>query len=367
MKGLCVPVALLCATSAGAAEIEDTLKAIQQQIDALKQQGKYTVNPGSVAIESWLLTSTAIESTADKIHGAVAGVIKNDVPVVRGRTVETPEEDEPKDEPAQPAQRKILVVTGDEQLEFGQAAMMKTEITTLTHRLKSACGCGEQVRALASPALAIAGAIVGLLKSDVQLDAVEQSVDAKLLAAAVAARLPDAAIPSAAIAGDGGGELIGLFNRLVSIAEQAREKYDKLPQAEKEKATRLKSALDYYDKFYDRVTTANDKGVVPIVLAARLHKLIENDPYVLRVNTEKAGGTLLKRTNVVTALGGESVFISGGLVSSYQLTDPTDGRMVRAGVITCRTTLTSLKRVQNASWRAMDGRQSHGAKAICSP
>jgi hypothetical protein len=363
VKGLCVPVALLCATSAGAAEIEDTLKAIQQQIDALKQQGKYTVNEGSLAIESWLLTSTAIDSTAEKIHRSVANYVK-------APSADATKDDE-FDEP-EPEGREVLVVTAAEQLEFGQAAMMKSEIAALNHRLASACGCeGPSIAMESVPAVAIAGAIAGLLKSETQLDAIEQTVDATLLAAAVAARLPNAIVPSAAIAGDGGGALIGQFNRLVSIAEQARAKYDALPQAEKEKATRLKNALDQYDKFYDRVTTANDKGVVPIVLAARLHKLIENDPYVLRVNTEKAGGTLLKRTNVVTALGGESVFVSGGLVSSYQLTDPRTGKMIGAGVVTCRTTLTSLKRVQNASWRAQASMRTTDGRiepaAICSP
>jgi hypothetical protein len=340
MKGLCVPVALLCATSAGAAEIEDTLKAIQQQIDTLKQQGKYTVNEGSLAIESWLLTSTAIDSTAISIKESID-----------------------KTRQAQPG-RSILVVSGTEPLDFSQVEMLQLEIYALTNRFRRLSKPGAETFAEAASVPAIAGAVIGLLKSDVQLDAIKQEVPAALLAAAVANRLDNAFLPSAAIAAESDAKLIRSFKDLMDAADEAQQKAGADEQED------LKALLARYDSLTTRLLTPDEAGIAPLAFAARLQKLMQGDPYVLRVNTEKAGGTLLKRTNVVTALGGESVFVSGGLVSSYQLTDPKNGEVVGTGVITCRTTLTSLKRVQNASWRAQasirttDGRIEPAA--ICS-
>ena len=198
-----------------------------------------------------------------------------------------------------------------------------------------------------------------------QLDAIKQEVPAALLAAAVANRLDHAFLPSAAIAGEHDAKLIRSFKNLMDAADEAQEK------AAADEQDELKALLARYDSLTTRLLTPDKAGVAPLAFAARLQKLLQGDPYVLRVNTEKAGGTLLKRTNVVTAFGGESVFVSGGLVSSYQLTDPRTGEMIGAGVVTCRTTLTSLKRVQNASWQAQasirttDGRLEPAA--ICSP
>ncbi|HJU77300.1 MAG TPA: hypothetical protein VJ597_05160 [Sphingomicrobium sp.] len=341
MKGLCVPVALLCAASAGAAEIDDTLKAIQQQIDTLKQQGKYTVNEGSLAIESWLLTSTAIDSTAI--------AMKKSIDVARATNPKRP----------------ILVVSGTEPLDFSQVEMLQLEIDALTDRFRRLSDRGAVGIAEVSSVPALAGALIGLLKSDVQLEAIKQEVPAALLAAAVANRLDNAFLPSAAIAAEGDAKLIRSFKDLMDAADEAQQ------EAAADEQEELKALLARYDALTTRLLTPNAIGVAPLAFAARLQKLMQDDPYVLRVNTEKAGGTLLKRTNVVTALGGESVFVSGGLVSSYQLTDPRTGKMIGAGVVTCRTTLTSLKRVQEASWKAQASMRTTDGRiepaAICSP
>jgi hypothetical protein len=359
VKGLCVPFALLCATSAGAAEIEDTLKAIQQQIDALNQKGKYTINSGAVAMETWLLTATAIDSTAGKIHDAVQPklIIRNDKGVVQG-------------------ERRVLVATTSEALDFGQAAMMRLEMQALASRLEAACKCPVQIESAAAfPALA--GAVAGLLKTETELTAVDQTVDAKLLAAAVADKFDNAVLPTAAVAGPGDGqeepELITDFNQLVRLADRAQRKHDDLAKkdkptdADKEQVKRLAGILERFNTFYTRVTSAGANGAVPLATAARLEEMLKDEAYVLRVNPEKAGGTVVKRTNLMTALGAESVFLTGGVVSSYQLTDPRTGKVIKAGVVTCRTALTTLKRVQGASWNSVNGRERQGPQAVCAP
>lgn len=347
---LCASVLVVSLGSAAAAgPVDDALKDIQKQIDDLNKKGNTTVNPGSLAIESWLLTATAVDATAGKVHTAV------------GRAV---------------GDRTLLVVGGPEAVEFGRALVMKAEIDLLARRLRDVCRC--QNRLLVSSSFpAIAGAVIGLLKSETSVTGIDQSLDARLLAAAVAGKFGNAILPSAAVSGGADSDLMRSFGALVETADAAQREYETLAAVkdpsgpQKDKRDRLKALLDIYDALYKRVATANAEGVVPLAVAARLHALLEKEPLILRVTPEKAGGTLLKRTNVVTALGGESVFVSGGLVSSYQLTDPATGRLIQAGIVTCRTTLASLKRVQNASWRSpvvvrtADGQDE--PSAACSP
>lgn len=278
-----------------------------------------------------------------------------------------------KDKKPTKQQRAILILTPDEPLDFSQVAMMALEMRALSSRLQAACDCTTTEEIAAGP-VALAGAILGLLKSDTDLTAVTQTTDDKVLAAAVAGTFDQGILPSAALVASVPSEDHGIikdFNDLVTLADAAQTKYVILAkskdEAELAKAARIKTVLDRFNAFYARVTTAGQNGVVPLAAAAKLEILLENKPLVLRLKWQKAGGTVVKRTNLLTAFGAESVFISGGTASSYQLTDPVDGRLLKAGVVTCRTTLTSLKRVQNASWNSYRGARPQGPVAVCSP
>jgi hypothetical protein len=354
--GLLASAVLLCVCSPVSAADEpdkSTLDQIKSALDELKKfkdAQPQTVNTNTLAIESWLLTSTAIDSTAQKIHDAV------------------PEQDRIK---------QILVLAGDEALDANQAGMLKAEMESLSRRIRQAsslqCGTrgGPMIESVGG-AVALATGIADLLKSQTEVTPISQSVSPKLLAAAVAGKFGGKAIlPTAAIAAGNQGPLLRQFKDLVEQAEPAQEMRDQLAAVEKpspcekQKLARLTPAMASFDTFYARVTTAKD-GAVPIVVADRLDRLLGEGALVLRVNTETAGGTLLKRTNLLTAFGAETAFISGGLVSSYQLTNPSDGTLVVAGVVTCRTALASLKRVQAGSWGSTPGGK-YDAKAVCLP
>jgi len=355
--GLLASAVLLCVCSPATAADEpdkSTLDQIKAALDDLKKfkdaQQAQTVNTNALAIESWLLTSTAIDSTAQKIHDAV---------------------------PQKDRARQILVLAGDEALDANQVGMLKAEMESLSRRIRQAssiqCGTrgGPMIESIGG-AVALASGIADLLKSQTDVTAISQTVDAKLLAAAVAGKFDGKAIlPTAAIAAGNQGPLLKQFKDLVEQAEPAQEMRDQLAgiekpsPCEKQKLARLTPAMASFDTFYGRVTTAKD-GAVPIMVADRLDRLFGQDSLVLRVDTEAAGGTLLKRTNLLTAFGAETAFISGGLVSSYQLTNPRTGELLTAGVVTCRTTLASLKRVQQGSWGAKQGR-TYDAKPVCLP
>lgn len=348
-------VLLLCAANGVAAADEpdngalDEIKAAIDELKKLKQsQPQQTFNDGALAIESWLLTSTAIDSTAAKIHDAVESSLEG---------------------------KSLVVLASDEAVDANEAAMFMAEMSFISRRIRQAATMqcpSTRLEALFLPqAIGAAAAIVDLLKSETELTAIDQTVDAKLLAASVAGKFEGRAIiPSAAIAVGSEGRLLQKFRELVELAEGAQSDRDGLAEkgeptkCEQQKLGRLNAALGGYDAFYTKATTAKN-GVVPIVTADRLDTVLGPNSRVLRIATQSSGGTLLKRKNLMTALGAETAFISGGLVSSYQLTDPSTGQLIKAGVVTCRTTLTSLKRVQQGSWTSTPGRRN--PTAVCSP
>ena len=352
---------MVCIASSAVAEEAEksTLDEIKAAIEELKKikstQPQNTVNSQTLAIESWLLSSTAIDATATRIRSGVG-----------------------------PRKEKVIVLAGDEALDANQVAMLRTEMDSLSNRIAQAsnmrCGTrtGPFLASTITPsgAIAAAAAIADLLKTETELTAISQTVDATLLAAAVAGKFEgQAIIPSAAIAAGTQGRVIPQFKDLVEQAEIAQLMHNDLAakkdptDCEKQKLGRLAAPLARFDTFYTRVTTAGEKGAIPIVVADRLDQILGENTVVLRVDTESSGGTLLKRKNLVTAFGGETAFISGGLVSSYQLTRPTTGELLKSGVVTCRTTLTSLKRVQNGSWssptRLAPGDRRSQPLAVC--
>jgi hypothetical protein len=95
------------------------------------------------------------------------------------------------------------------------------------------------------------------------------------------------------------------------------------------------------------VTTPNDQGVVPLLSAARLADLRENDYPILRVHVDKAGGSLVNTKNIATTFGVDPLKVSGAVVASYIMTDPKTGFVTTAGILSCSTTLTSIRKVQD--------------------
>lgn len=113
------------------------------------------------------------------------------------------------------------------------------------------------------------------------------------------------------------------------------------------------------------MTTPDDKGVVPIVQAARYANLLGDERRVLRVNVDETGGSVVNTKNIATTFGVDPVKVSGGLLVSYTLTDPNMGRVLAGNVLHCRTTLASLRRVQEARWTARPARRGAANAGGC--
>jgi hypothetical protein len=337
------------------------------RVDALRlpsYTGTTTINTGALTIESWMLASTAMDGAAAYIKNAL---------------------------PSGESSKKILVLAGSEGLDFGQVGALETQMKALSDSLQRACGLvapttkckPTEVDTLSvGVATAAIGAAAGLLRQNTELTGVNVELESRVLAAAVAAKLDKGVIPTAATAFrvTDQNDLLTQFNDLVFTAEEARKLRDliakkvadkkKVSAAEKAALADINALLPRYDALYTKLTTPETSGAVPLASAARLKQLLKDDPLVLRVYIEKAGGTVLKRENVLTMLGADPVAVSGGLIASYQLTNPYDGDARAFGMVTCRTALTRLRRVQDGTWRAKPEKSTRAAglpKAICEP
>jgi hypothetical protein len=164
---------------------------------------------------------------------------------------------------------------------------------------------------------------------------------------------------------------MGLYQKYTNLVERRRQvqaKRDAIVLADPAKPTQehkdLTAALARFDAASARITTADASGAVPLAQAMRLEAMSRGNPRVLRVYVDRAGGSLVNRTNLLTTLGmADPVRVSGGMFASYTLTAPASGRVLSADVITCRTTSTRLSSVQRGVWgKRVAGRRSTEAE-----
>ena len=57
--------------------------------------------------------------------------------------------------------------------------------------------------------------------------------------------------------------------------------------------------------------------------------------------------------------------VSGGLIASYTITDPSKGKVLDSDVLTCRTTLSRLRPIQEGDWAVYTARVKQAKKAHC--
>lgn len=326
-------------------EFEAKVARDKARLDALglpSFEGKTTLKEGAGALEGVMLSSYAVGDAATKIATGLNGT--------------------------------YLVVAGAEAIDFAPAAALKSEMEALKVALQLAIHTGGQTLAAEGKAasdddeerndptmlFAAISAAAGLLRSDVEVSALEASaISDRMLATAVAAKLGSKAIlPGAAVASSpaeaANSPLIRHFQDLANLrlqAESVRAELDPEKKAHKRAVAALDAQTKRYDDFYTRVTTPDDKAVIPIANAVRLEQLLGTDRKVLRVYVDKAGGSMLNIKNIATTFGADPVRASGGLLASYTVTNPMDGRVEAAGLLTCRTALANLREVQNGMWR----------------
>jgi hypothetical protein len=342
----------------------DRDRAAADRISALNLpnfEGNATLNQGAGAVEATMLTSRAVDRAAAMIVDRL------------------------------PAAGTFIVLAGDETLDFGRIGAIDAELnainvvfeqleTTVPHERQPQLD--RRLRALppVSAVIAAATAAAGLLRADTEVTAIDlPAISNRLFAAAVAGRLGTRAIlPSAAIGtveddATGGAEwanmsLLQKLNGLVERRRRMQAERDTIPVPNPKdppvRHTELTAAIARFDAFSARVTTADAAGAVPIVQAVRLQSLLRRNPQVLRVYVDRAGGNLISRTNILTTLGfKDPVRVSGGMLASYVLTDPSTGSVAGGDMISCRTVHARLRSVQRGVWRSYGAEEAE--TAVC--
>jgi hypothetical protein len=332
--------------NAAAAATNAATARVKAQTDALgipKVEGKTTVGTNGGVLESWMLSSYAVDASGREIAGNVVSALNS----WAGATTPVP-----------PSQRRILLISGDESLSLDTAANVAAQIALVDRNIMLAapgvCPASVSMTAAFGAALPFIGAVANLLKTDTEITGLDFTVPPRMLAAATGKYLRTShsvVIPTAAVATSSGSPTAVAWDKLLKSRNVARSCLpatpdDKLPDAVKPKVKALREAIASADDLESKLLKPDDKGNTLLGQAVRVDALVVGDPYVLRVTVEKGGGSMLKRSNVWTALGAPAVAITGGLVSNYWLTDPRTGELILSGNVVCRTAMTNLRDVQ---------------------
>lgn len=144
----------------------------------------------------------------------------------------------------------------------------------------------------------------------------------------------------------GGEELLKTFTGVrESLIPFADGKCDGTDAAIKKEAATLLARADGLAASKEGAPSLLDRAVVARSMLSSGSGTPDKVLKVLRVDVDRAGGTLVSSSNVFTTLGIPGVTIRGGLVVTYRLTDPVNGQRHSAGTIICRVPQKLLKRI----------------------
>jgi hypothetical protein len=214
--------------------------------------------------------------------------------------------------------------------------------------------------------IAAATAIGKMLQSETTVTAVDlASVSERALANAVAGKIGERAFLPSALIGriTTANNLLDKLEKLGNRRQEAAAMLAAQQAPNTPKAVALAAVIKRFDDFNTKVTTPDDKGIVPIVRAAQLNELFEGKPAVLRVYVDRAGGTFVNTKNINTLFGADPLRVTGGLIASYTLTKPDTGGVVSSNIYVCRTALNRLREIHDANWTGSGGK----SKALCTP
>jgi len=136
------------------------------------------------------------------------------------------------------------------------------------------------------------------------------------------------------------------LKRFELARQAAQAKLAASPAPAGDSKTRLEGAIKRSDDFLQSWTKPGESGTVRLAAAITQAELIGTGTKVLRVHLDSQGGSLLTRRNLWTALGAKAIAVSGGVVASFTLDNPSTGAIEKAGVFICGTTLTDFRKVQ---------------------
>jgi len=319
--------------------IERQNALFKAQMDALglpKTEGKTTLGADAGKIESWMLASGTLTEAARVINSRVTA-------------------------------NTVVLLDSDDVLDLSKSLVLQREMRALRSALASVTPphCGNQaLGALAVPPLAAIGAILSLLRTDTEIIGLAiEGAEGALLNAIAGTKAAKYVIPSEIVRTSENGTTATQLGDLLEARQdipacRVQIEAGAKTKAQKEAAAAQIAKLDAVAKQIDAYVTAivtRSDGKPSNLEIAMLGDTITDEHAefsVLRVKLDKAGGTLLKRANLFTALGAPAVGITGGAVISWHLTNPATGMVDAGGVLVCRTKLTNLNDIHNGRVRA---------------
>lgn len=146
--------------------------------------------------------------------------------------------------------------------------------------------------------------------------------------------------------------LIAAFDKLRTILLEAEDlkRADPINENKSDDWAALQAAIGSANSLVNQLTTAADGKSPPLFVSARHAELLSGDRKIATIHLDYSGGSAVTRKNLWTFFGADPLRVSGGLIASYTLSDPATGQVSVSGVVACRTTFTSLRRVQGENW-----------------
>lgn len=301
------------------------------------------------AMEAEMLSAAALRKAASKIATSLTGI----------------------------SDKKLILLTQSDNIDFSRHVVINTQIEFLTRGLRDLNSDSRSLSVAGALALVQAGA--GLLRSETTLSGVAAtSLDDEALLWLTGQQLKGKAksvvIPTANVGGAfeaGASRVINNFEALISELNKAKAELERLSKVKKPdaktkaKIEEYKALIDRTNTFVNSMTTADDDNLVPLVVAARQADLMEGDPLILRLHVNKAGGSLVNTKNIATTFGVDPLKVSGAVLVSYLLTDPKTGGLEGAGLVICRTSLVTLRKVHQGRWQPETNRQNGRPVELC--
>jgi hypothetical protein len=316
------------------------VKAKMEALGLTPATGTTTLNPGAGQIEAQMLAVGSLNAAAVDIVRDLEG--KNgDHPIA-----------------ALTDKSHTLLLDGNQAINLSLPEAIKADIKTLQSALRVTGVDPECLPAVdtrgrlpVAGALPIIGAVLSLLRTDTTISAITLTPSETQLMHAVATKLPGKAIilddlASPVFAGSDLSKAIDALDESITVAARRSALLGCGDETNKAKAAVLNAAIAQAERFRTAITKSDDTDPSLLSTAIKFEAVAKPGMKLLRLYTEALGGSMLKRSNVWTALGAPAVGLTSGLVISYRLSDPATGSVEKAGVLVCRTALTNMREVQ---------------------
>lgn len=263
--------------------------------------------------------------------------------------------------------RPVILLAASEKQPWDDALTVKALVEFRANELATAMetwknGSSKEVLGLDGGASLVTAAITAAAKlfgQETTVTGVELNASDEFIMRALAGKIDRARRPNALLYVAPDNPLLTSFGKLQQNIRTASgfEAPKKPNETEKRNWKILQESLDASNKLSSALTTAKSDGTIPLFIAARYSKLLDGGALIARVHSDLAQGSSVNTKNLWTFLGADPLRVSGGLIASYTLTDPTTGDIKSADIVPCRTTFTSLKKVQSDTWRIANGQK----------